>query len=398
MGEPLTSSTTAEETPPPAPRPSASSNMVTAIPAGTGQQQFCLRWNNYQSNLCSVFDQLLHAESFVDVTLACQGSKFIKCHRVVLSACSPYFQNLLLEHPVSHPIIILRDLQYPELQALVEFMYKGEINVLQEQIPRLLKTAEILRIRGLAEVKNDEDLKPSVGSVSNSSSSPQNSRRPVPIAPSPYPPHPSNEASRRNGVLPSSSTPPLTKRMRLDSSTVPSPLGNLFMLPPTGPHIGNPMFVGSGSNIHTSARSLEDEIKPGIAEMIKEEERARMMESAVSMANRGDGSPFSIDPMQYQVNSMWQKAWAQNQMTNYRFRERGPLKTWKPDTMAAAIKAVLNDGLSLSQAARSHDIPYPTFVLYANRVNNQLGPPPEGQGRKSFNFHAFSTTSWEQGS
>ena len=26
------------------------------------------------------------------------------------------------------------------------------------------------------------------------------------------------------------------------------------------------------------------------------------------------------------------------------------------------------------QAARKHDIPYPTFVLYANRVHNMLGP------------------------
>ena len=35
---------------------------------------------------------------------------------------------------------------------------------------------------------------------------------------------------------------------------------------------------------------------------------------------------------------------------------------------------MLHEGLSLSQAARKHDIPYPTFVLYANRVHNMLGP------------------------
>ena len=34
----------------------------------------------------------------------------------------------------------------------------------------------------------------------------------------------------------------------------------------------------------------------------------------------------------------------------------------------------MHEGLSLSQAARKHDIPYPTFVLYANRVHNMLGP------------------------
>lgn len=57
-----------------------------------------------------------------------------------------------------------------------------------------------------------------------------------------------------------------------------------------------------------------------------------------------------------------------------RYRERGPMKSWRPETMAEAIWSVLQEGLSLSQAARKHDIPYPTFVLYANRVHNMLGP------------------------
>ena len=49
---------------------------------------------------------------------------------------------------------------------------------------------------------------------------------------------------------------------------------------------------------------------------------------------------------------------------------------WAWETMAEAIWSVLQEGLSLSQAARKHDIPYPTFVLYANRVHNMLGPSP----------------------
>lgn len=88
---------------------------------------------------------------------------------------------------------------------------------------------------------------------------------------------------------------------------------------------------------------------------------------------------------------MWQKCWNTNQNLNHhlRFRERGPLKSWRPETMAEAILSVLKDGLSLSQAARKYDIPYPTFVLYANRVHNMLGPSldggpdlrPKGRGR-----------------
>ncbi|KAJ9589828.1 hypothetical protein L9F63_027911, partial [Diploptera punctata] len=122
-------------------------------------QQFCLRWNNYQSNLTNVFDQLLQSESFVDVTLACDGHS-VKAHKMVLSACSPYFQSLFFDNPCQHPIVILKDIKWPELKAVVEFMYKGEINVSQEQIGPLLKVAESLKIRGLADVNGEPEPGP----------------------------------------------------------------------------------------------------------------------------------------------------------------------------------------------------------------------------------------------
>lgn len=57
-------------------------------------QHFCLRWNNYQSSITSAFENLRDDEDFVDVTLACDG-RSLKAHRVVLSACSPFFRELL---------------------------------------------------------------------------------------------------------------------------------------------------------------------------------------------------------------------------------------------------------------------------------------------------------------
>lgn len=117
----------------------------------TPPQQYCLRWNNYQNNLTNVFDQLLQSESFVDVTLACDGHS-LKAHKMVLSACSPFFQTLFFDNPCSHPIVILKDINWDEMKAVVEFMYRGEINVSQEQLAPLLKVAEMLKIRGLADV------------------------------------------------------------------------------------------------------------------------------------------------------------------------------------------------------------------------------------------------------
>ncbi|KAK9496708.1 hypothetical protein O3M35_013007 [Rhynocoris fuscipes] len=119
-----------------------------------GSQRFCLRWNNHQSNLLSVFDQLLHDEAFVDVTLAVEG-QFLKAHKMVLSACSPYFQALFVGHPDKHPIVILKDVPYSDMRSLLDFMYRGEVSVDQDRLTAFLKVAESLRIKGLTEVHEE---------------------------------------------------------------------------------------------------------------------------------------------------------------------------------------------------------------------------------------------------
>lgn len=118
-----------------------------------GTQQFCLKWNHHQNNMMTVFEQLLSNEALVDVTLACEGLS-LKAHKTILSACSPFFQSLFLENPCKHPIVILKDIKYCDLKAIVEFMYRGEVNVSQEQLSALLKIAETLQVKGLAEIAN----------------------------------------------------------------------------------------------------------------------------------------------------------------------------------------------------------------------------------------------------
>ncbi|XP_055536373.1 longitudinals lacking protein, isoforms H/M/V-like [Wyeomyia smithii] len=130
-------------------------NITSMMPGLIQEQQFCLRWNNYHSNLSAVFDQLYQNQCFVDVTLVGDG-RSIKAHKMVLAASSPYFQTIFSETPCKHPVVIIKDVKWEELKALVEFMYRGEINVGQEQIRPLLKLAEMFQIRGLAEVKHED--------------------------------------------------------------------------------------------------------------------------------------------------------------------------------------------------------------------------------------------------
>ena len=120
--------------------------------------QVCLRWNNFQASLTTTIEILWDEESFCDVTLFCGGQE-IRAHKVVLSACSVIFKSLLKNNTCQHPIIILHDISLSILEAILQFIYKGEVNIEQDQLNNLLQAASLLQIRGLAGIaKNKVDL------------------------------------------------------------------------------------------------------------------------------------------------------------------------------------------------------------------------------------------------
>ncbi|XP_011863182.1 PREDICTED: protein jim lovell [Vollenhovia emeryi] len=113
------------------------------------QSHYSLRWHNHLNHIQRAFEELLHAETLVDVTLICADSS-VKAHKVVLSACSPFFERIFAENPCKHPVIVLKDFSHHELSTLVHFIYRGEVQIAQEELPGLMKAAECLQVRGLS--------------------------------------------------------------------------------------------------------------------------------------------------------------------------------------------------------------------------------------------------------
>lgn len=125
----------------------------TSDKSTTIQTQFYLRWNNHMNNLLHIFMEQLTGENLVDVTISCEG-KFIKAHKMVLSACSPYFQELFKIHEVSHPVIIMNGVKFVDVKQIIEFMYQGEVKVLEAELDSFLAVAETLQVKGLSNVRS----------------------------------------------------------------------------------------------------------------------------------------------------------------------------------------------------------------------------------------------------
>ncbi|CAH0382555.1 unnamed protein product [Bemisia tabaci] len=116
------------------------------------QQQFCLKWNSFGSNLVTAFDSLFKSESLTDVTLFCEGVTF-KAHRLILAACSKHFQDIFESATLTqgvNVVVILDGTSSSNMSALLEFMYKGEVHVSQEKLSSFLKAAEALQVKGLS--------------------------------------------------------------------------------------------------------------------------------------------------------------------------------------------------------------------------------------------------------
>ena len=114
-------------------------------------ENFFMKLNDFQQNLTTTFRALRTDTDFNDVTLVCEDGQQVEAHKVILSASSPFFQNLLVRNKHAHPLIYMRGMKLEELVAILDFLYHGETNIDQENLNDFLIIAEELKLKGLSE-------------------------------------------------------------------------------------------------------------------------------------------------------------------------------------------------------------------------------------------------------
>jgi len=114
-------------------------------------EEFSLKWNDHSKVFFAGAEKLAEEQEYTDVTLAA-GDKLIPAHKMVLSICSPFFQRLFRQlGSDKSTVIYLKDILPRHLDLLIQYMYKGEIKVEENELVTILNTAQSLEIRGLTD-------------------------------------------------------------------------------------------------------------------------------------------------------------------------------------------------------------------------------------------------------
>ena len=118
--------------------------------------KFCLKWNEFDTKIGTAFREIRDDKDLLDCTLSC-GPQQIQAHKLILSVSSPFFRAVFKQNPHTHPLLYLKGISYTDLQAIITFMYQGEVNIAQEDLNNFLLVAEELKVKGLTQSSSEQE-------------------------------------------------------------------------------------------------------------------------------------------------------------------------------------------------------------------------------------------------
>ncbi|XP_063888718.1 protein tramtrack, beta isoform-like isoform X2 [Scylla paramamosain] len=114
------------------------------------EEHLNLRWNDHTLTFVHLLDHYRVQEQYCDARLACAGGGVYPVHKVVLSACSDFFASIFASDSCHNPVVVLQDVATEHLEALLTYVYRGEVLLARSDLPAFLKVAESLQVKGLA--------------------------------------------------------------------------------------------------------------------------------------------------------------------------------------------------------------------------------------------------------
>ena len=125
------------------------------------QDIFSLTWENFSSNILQTFKGIKKSGQLHDVTLVCKDGE-INAHKLILFGGSNFFQSVFTKNNHQHPLIYLKGIKAKNMEAILDFLYNGEVRIAEEDLKYFLETAEDLEINGLFQKERIKDTEQNI--------------------------------------------------------------------------------------------------------------------------------------------------------------------------------------------------------------------------------------------
>jgi len=144
---------------PPSAAAAAAGSQQAAAAAAAATQQYMLQWHEHHASFFQLMEELCQSQAMTDVTVAC-GDVSLEAHSLILSASSPILRSILAKGGAGWPgrkqTLHFMDMNPSHMQLLLQYMYRGEVNVPGSQLGPLMQSAKALQIKGLCSSNQDE--------------------------------------------------------------------------------------------------------------------------------------------------------------------------------------------------------------------------------------------------
>ena len=121
------------------------------------EQNFHFQLNNFQSNVLQSFSFMRNENVFQDVTLVTDDRHHVSANKVILSASSEYFRDILMKVNHPNPLLCLEGVGLEVLNNILDYIHCGEILIPQNGIAEFLKISQRFKLEGLFGVDKIEE-------------------------------------------------------------------------------------------------------------------------------------------------------------------------------------------------------------------------------------------------
>ena len=121
-------------------------------------QKSSVVWEEFQTHASEMLLAWRQDADFSDVTLVCEDNQQILAHKVILASSSTLIKKMIQNSKHSHPLLYFWGVKYRDLANVVDFMYKGKVEVYQSDLEDFLALANMLGVKGLNENLETEEF------------------------------------------------------------------------------------------------------------------------------------------------------------------------------------------------------------------------------------------------